>query len=82
LRAVTLAPDVASPHVTLGSLYARTSQNDLAGHELDEAIRLDRFNAAAYGALAELYSRQGRTELVEATLKKAVSLAPEPLPFG
>jgi serine/threonine protein kinase/tetratricopeptide (TPR) repeat protein len=77
LRALTLAPDMASPHVTLGALYARTSQNDLAGHELDEALRLDRFNAAAYGALADLYLRQGRSELVEPTLKKAVSLAPE-----
>ena len=77
LRALSLAPSLASPHVTLGSLYARTSQNDLAGHELDEALKLDRFNAAAYGALAELYVRQGRTELVEPTLKKAVSLAPD-----
>ena len=33
--------------------------------------------AAAYGALAELQIRQGRTELVEATLHKAVSLAPD-----
>ena len=77
LRAVALAPGLASPHVTLGALYAWTSQNDLASHELDEALRLDRFNAAAYGALADLYARQGRIELVEPTLLKAVSLAPD-----
>ncbi|MBA3269268.1 MAG: tetratricopeptide repeat protein, partial [Acidobacteria bacterium] len=77
LRALALAPSMASPHVTLGILYARTSQNDLASHELDEALRLDRFNAEAHGALADLYTRQGRTELVESTLKKAVSLAPD-----
>jgi serine/threonine-protein kinase len=77
LRALTLAPSLASPHVTLGALYARTSQNDLASHELDEALRLDRFNASAYGALADLYARQGRTEQVEPTLQKAVSLAPD-----
>ena len=77
LRAIALAPTLASPHVTLGSLYARTSRNDLAQHELDEALRLDRFNAPAYGALAELYVRQGRTDLVESTLEKAVSLAPD-----
>jgi Tfp pilus assembly protein PilF len=77
LRAISLAPAMASPHVTLGTLYARSSQNDLAQHELEEALRLDRFNAAAYAALAELYIRQGRTELVESTLKKAVSLAPD-----
>ncbi len=75
-KALALAPDLASAHVTLGSLYAFTGQNDLASHELDEALRLDKFNAAAYGALADLYTRQGRTELVEPTLQKAVSLAP------
>jgi tetratricopeptide (TPR) repeat protein len=77
LRALALAPDLASAHVTLGFLYAFTDQNDLASHELDEALRLDKFNAAAYGALAELQTRQGRTELVEATLQKAVGLAPD-----
>ena len=77
LRALALAPDLASAHVTLGFLYAFTDQQDLAGHELESALRLDKFNAAAYGALAELQTRQGRTELVEATLQKAVSLAPD-----
>ncbi|MFI4942939.1 MAG: protein kinase [Burkholderiales bacterium] len=76
LRALVLAPDLASAHVTLGALHVWTAQNDLAAHELEEALRLDRFNAAAYGALGELYKRQGRAELVEPTLRKAVSLAP------
>src|SRR5262249_2860181 len=49
LRALALAPDLASAHVTLGALYAHTDQNDLAAHELDEALMFDRFNAAAYG---------------------------------
>jgi Flp pilus assembly protein TadD len=77
LRALASAPDLASAHVTLGALYTWTAQNDLASHELDQALRLDRFNAAAHGALAELYNRQGRSELVEPTLLKAVSLAPD-----
>jgi Tfp pilus assembly protein PilF len=77
LQALALAPDLASAHVTLGALYAWTAQNDLASHELEEALRLDRLNAAAYGALADLYKRQGRTELVEPTLRRAVSLAPD-----
>lgn len=77
LRALALAPDLASAHVTLGFLYAYTAQNDLASHEIETALRLDRFNAAAYGALAELQKRQGRSEVVEATLQKAVSLAPD-----
>jgi serine/threonine protein kinase/Tfp pilus assembly protein PilF len=77
LRALAIAPDMASAHVTLGTLYAHAGQNDIAAHELDEALRLDRLNAPAYGALADLYARQGRSELVEPTLKKAVSLAPD-----
>jgi eukaryotic-like serine/threonine-protein kinase len=76
LRALAIAPDLASAHVTLGFLYAFTDQNDLAVHEIDAALRLDKLDAAAYGALAELQTRQGHTELVEATLQKAVSLAP------
>ena len=77
LQALALRPDLASAHVTLGALYGWTAQNDLATHELEEALRLDRFNAAAYGALADVYKRQGRAELVEPTLQKAVSLAPD-----
>jgi len=77
LRALALAPGLASAHVTLGYLYAYTDQYDLASHELDSALHLDRFNAAAYGAMAELQTRQGRTELVEGTLQKGVNLAPD-----
>ena len=77
LRALALAPDLALAHVTLGALYSRTAQIDLASHELKEALRLDRFNAEAYGELANLYKNQGRTELVEPNLQKAVSLAPD-----
>jgi eukaryotic-like serine/threonine-protein kinase len=76
LRALALDPSLASAHVTLGYLYAFTDQYDLASHELEIAMRLDRFNAAAYGALAELQTRQGRTEVVEATLQNGVKLAP------
>jgi eukaryotic-like serine/threonine-protein kinase len=77
LRAVAIAPDLASAHVTLGFLYAFTNQYDLAGHELESALRLDKLNAAAYGALAELQARQGRTDLAEATLQNGVNLAPD-----
>jgi serine/threonine protein kinase len=77
LRALAIAPDLASAHVTLGFLYAYTDQTDLAAHEIETALRLDKFNATAYGALAELQTRQGRSAEVEATLQKAVSLAPD-----
>jgi len=76
LRALAIAPDLVSAHVTLGFLYAFTDQIDLAGHEIETALRLDKLNAAAYGALAEVQTRQGRTESAEATLRNAVSLAP------
>jgi Tfp pilus assembly protein PilF len=76
LRALALAPDLVSAHVTLGFLYAFTDQNDLAGHELETALRLDKLNAAAYGALAELQTRQGHPEQAEATLQTGISLAP------
>ena len=77
LQALALRPDLASAHVTLGALYTRTAQYDLASHELEEAQRLDRLDATTYGALGELYRRQGRDELVEPTLRKAVTLAPD-----
>ena len=77
LRALTLAPEMASAHVTLGLLYAQNGENDAAAHEIDTALQLDQFNAAAHGALAHLYELQGRAALVEPTLKKAVSLAPD-----
>jgi tetratricopeptide (TPR) repeat protein len=77
LQALTLKPDLASAHVTLGILYTWTDKHDLAAQELDEALRLDRYNATAYGALADLAFRQGRNEEAESTLQKAISLAPE-----
>jgi serine/threonine protein kinase/Flp pilus assembly protein TadD len=77
LQALSLKPDLASAHVTLGMLYTWTGKNDLAVQELDEALRLDKYNAQAYGAQAELFYRQGRNDEVETTLQKAVNLAPE-----
>jgi eukaryotic-like serine/threonine-protein kinase len=77
LRALALAPDLASAHVTLGALYTLTGQNDLAAVELDEALRIDRFNGPAHAALAELLNRQGRSSLVEPRLQQAVTLAPD-----
>ena len=77
LRALALAPDLASAHVTLGALYTRTAQNDLASHELEEALRLDKFNAEAYGALADLYELKAARNWWNPHLMKAVSLAPD-----
>ncbi len=57
-------------------LYTLTNKYDLAAQELDTALGLDSRNAEAYGALAVLYSKQGRTKDVAATFQKAEDLAP------
>lgn len=77
LQALSLKPDLASAHVTLGTLYMWTGKMDLAGQELDDAVKLDKFNAAAYAALGNLLLRQGRNAEAEPMLQKAVSLAPD-----
>jgi tetratricopeptide (TPR) repeat protein/tRNA A-37 threonylcarbamoyl transferase component Bud32 len=77
LQALNLEPDLVSAHVSLGVLYTWTDKQDLASQELDEALRLDKYNAAAYGGLAELAYRQGRNDEAESTLQKAINLAPE-----
>ncbi len=75
-KANGLNSHLASVHVTLGMLYTLTNKYDLAAQELDTALGLDSRNAEAYGALAELYSKQGRTKDVAATFQKAEDLAP------
>ena len=77
LRALALAPDLASAHVTLGSLYARTAQNDLASHELEEALaarQVQRGSVWCAGGSVRA-SRPHRTG--GAHPQKAVSLAPD-----
>lgn len=77
LHALSLKPDLATAHVTLGMLYTWTGKNDLASEELDQALKLDKFNAAAYAAQGNLLLRQGRNDAAQADLEKAVDLAPE-----
>jgi eukaryotic-like serine/threonine-protein kinase len=77
LRALGLKPDLASAHVTLGMLYTWTGKNDLASQELDQALKIDKYNASAYAALGSLLLRQGRNDEAQANLQKAVNLAPE-----
>lgn len=76
LHALSLKPGLASAHVTLGILYTWTGKIDLASQELEEAVKLDKFNAEAYAALANLFLRQGRTADAESMLQKAGGLAP------
>ena len=77
LQALSLKPDLASAHVTMGILYLQTAKNDLAAQELDEAVKLDQYNAAAYAALGDLYYRQGRRDQAEPALQKAGNVAPD-----
>jgi eukaryotic-like serine/threonine-protein kinase len=76
LKAIALDSNLASAHVTLGMLYTQTGKNDLAAEELDTALRIDRLNADAWAARAELYIRQGKVSDVEAALHKAADLDP------
>jgi serine/threonine protein kinase/Flp pilus assembly protein TadD len=75
-QALAIDRDLAFVHVTLGMLYTETSRNDLAAQELQEALRLDARNAEAYGALAELYNKQGRKADVIPNYLKASELGP------
>ena len=77
LRALSLNPNLASPHVTLGTLYTWTGKRELASQELEEALKLDKFNASAYAAQGNLLVREGRNAEAEPLLQKAASLAPE-----
>lgn len=77
LHALSLQPDLASAHVTLGTLYTWTGKNDLAAQQLDQAVKLDKFNSAAYVARGNLLLRQGRGEEALFNLQKAVDLTPE-----
>ena len=77
LHALSLQPDLASAHVTLGTLYTWTGKNDLAAQQLDQAVKLDKFNSAAYVARGNLLLRQGRGDEALANLQKAVDLTPE-----
>jgi serine/threonine protein kinase len=75
-RAIELDANQASPHVTLAMLYTELGNNDLATQEMDTALKIDRLNAEAWGARADLYRRQGRNEDVEKVFQKSIDLAP------
>ena len=77
LRALGLNLNLASPHVTLATLYTWTGKRELASQELEQALKLDKFNASAYAAQGNLLFREGRNAEAEPLLQKAVSLAPE-----
>jgi len=77
LKALGLNPNLATPHVTLGTLYTWTGKHELASQELDEALKLDKRNASAYAARGNLFAEQGRNSDAESDLRNAVSLAPD-----
>ena len=45
--------------------------------QAQKAISLDPHSAEAYGALAQVYQEQGRTDDAITTVQKAIDLAPE-----
>jgi Tfp pilus assembly protein PilF len=54
-QALTLAPDVATIHTSLGLVLARQERLDEGVAELERAVDLDATDGVAYGHLADLY---------------------------
>jgi serine/threonine protein kinase/Tfp pilus assembly protein PilF len=76
-KALDLDRGLASVHVTSGMLYTlMTDKNSLAQQELDAALALDKRNPEVYGALGELYAKEGRSDDVEPAYQTAQDLAP------
>jgi serine/threonine-protein kinase len=75
--AMTLGPNLAEPHVTLGTLYQQTGKFDSAAQEFRSAIQLDRKGADGYRGLAKAEERLGRLDAAEGAFKEAISANPD-----
>jgi len=71
------APESFEIHELLGLVYASESQDALANHHLEEAVRLKPDSAAARTNLATSLIRLGKLESAQEQLKKAVVLDPK-----
>jgi len=70
-KAVALAPDNASCHLTLGVYYRKAGQLKPAQHELERATQLDPENAVAHYQLGRLYKDMQDTDRTQAELDRA-----------
>lgn len=67
---------LASPYITLGSLYSETDRFEEAVKEFEQAVHRDPFNYDALEELALTYEKFGKQNEAEATFKKAIDLKP------
>ena len=75
-EAAKLSPEKADYHNSLGVTYMNVDDPEMAERELKEAIRINPNYFLAYQNLANLYSKQGRTEEANAYMEKYRELNP------
>jgi tetratricopeptide (TPR) repeat protein len=73
---VAMDPESSDAHAALGALLTRTMQDDLAMVHLNQAIKLNEKEIAAFVNRAEVNLRQQRGEAAIADLKRAIALDP------
>lgn len=76
-KAIELDPEMAEPHVTLGSIYLDSGRRDLARSEFRKALEMDSRLPEVHFGLAQLYRAEGRMPEKEAAIQKAIDLAPD-----
>lgn len=76
-QAMQLNAELAAPHVTLARIAAAQGDTQMATQYVNEALKLDKHNADAYGAQGEVYEAQGRGADAIAEYQKAADLAPD-----
>jgi serine/threonine protein kinase/Flp pilus assembly protein TadD len=76
-RATQLAPDIAPPYITLARIDGMTGNTALATQQIQKAFRLDPNSPEAWGAQAEIYNAQGRTDDAIASAQGAMDRDPD-----
>jgi tetratricopeptide (TPR) repeat protein len=76
-RAIQIDPSLAPPWVTLARIDAMAGNSALATQEVQKALHNDPRSAEAYGAQAEVFDDEGRSDDAIASVQKAGVLAPD-----
>ena len=75
-KAMSIAPDHAWSHLTLGIVYMQTNRAVEGVAKCERALELDRNLVGAHAYLGALKARLGRAEEAEAHVNEAVRLSP------
>jgi tetratricopeptide (TPR) repeat protein len=73
-RALALDDRLPAAHITMGMIRAGKGQHELAEQALQQALKIDRYDADAYRELATVYEATKRVPKAEATYLKAIEL--------